>query len=267
MLRELVELMFTPATPIAKKYGFLYQSISLKHRYERCKKVWLPHLKNCQDLFLEAIKDLPKKDSVVVLGSAHLHEIPMHLLLQNFQKVILVDVIHPLKHHWTAKRNPRVQLITQDLMQTLDQLDSIKTLEQLHELIGKISEKELFHFEADLIISANILSQLALLPMESLEKARKENLTVEEKDKICTAFAEIHLKNLSKCQGKKLIYSDREVLYHDKKGELLYKGHYPVSFAGYKKLKEWDWTLAPIKEASKDYSIQMHIESYSKDSL
>ncbi len=265
MLREIIELMFTPATPVAKKYGFVYQSISLKHRYERCKKVWLPHLKSCQDLFLQTVQKLSQKKSVVVLGSAHLHEIPMHLLLQNFETVTLVDVIHPLKHHLKAKREPRLKLVTQDLMQSLDKLDNIKTLEQLHAMIEDMRTKELFHFEADLIVSANLLSQLALLPMEALEKSRKEDLTIEEKDVICTAFAEIHLQNLLKCKGKKLIYSDREVLYHDKTGELLYKGHYPVNFAGFKKLKEWDWTLAPLKEASKKYSIQMHIEAYESE--
>ncbi len=263
MLRETIELFLTPATPIAKKYGFLYHSISLKHRYERCKKVWLPHLKNCQDIFLESIKDLPQKKSVVILGSAHLHEIPLHLLVENFESITLVDVIHPLKHHWMAKRNPRLKLITMDLGGSLESLDKLKSLEDLHHLIQDLSTKRLFHFEADLIVSGNLLSQLALLPMEALEKFTKENLSLEEKDRVCTEYAELHLKNLRQCQGKKLVYADREVTYRNPQGAEIYKGAYPVHFDGFTKLRSWDWILAPLKEASKDYSIEMKVEAYT----
>ncbi len=264
MIREALIYFFTPTTPLAKKYGFLYQSVSLEHRYERCKKQWLPHLKNCQDLFLDAVKKVRNKKSIVILGSAHLHEIPMHLLLEHFESITLVDLIHPLKHHWTAKRNPRVKLITQDLSQSLDKLDSLQSLEDLHALIKNLGEETLFSFQADLIVSSNLLSQLALLPMEAVEKKIKRQLTIEEKDLICTAFAELHLKNLTACQGQKLIYADREVIYRDTKGEVIYTGKYPVSFAGYKKLKDWLWLLAPLKEASKDYSIEMKVEAYEQ---
>lgn len=265
MIREALTFLFTPMTPVAKEYGFLYQSIALQHRYERCKKIWLPHLKNCQDLFLEAIQDLPQKKSVVILGSSHLHEIPMHLLEKNFASITLVDVIHPMKHHWMAKRNSRLKLITQDVTQSLDKLVSLNSLDDLHQLIVHLRSQDLFHFEADLIVSGNLLSQLALLPIEALEKKIKRPLSLEEKDTICSAFAEIHLRNLQNCKGRKLVYADREVTYRDPQEQVIYKGQYPVSFAGFTKIKEWIWLLAPLKEASKDYSIEMKIEAYQTD--
>ncbi|HEX7676354.1 MAG TPA: hypothetical protein VF412_19420 [Bdellovibrio sp.] len=265
MLLESFEFLLTPTSPIARKYGFLYSSISLKHRYERCKKKWLPHLKNCQDLFTETANSLPQRKSVVVLGSAHLHEIPIHLLLQYFEKITLVDVVHPLKHHWISKRNPRVKLITQDLTEALQHLEKLQSLEDLHDLGKDLAGKELFKFEADLIVSANLMSQLALLPIDAIEKKLKRDLTVDEKDQICTDFAQTHLKNLDGCKGKKLIYADREVIYKDRDGKEIYKGHYPVDFKGYKKLKEWFWELAPMGEASKEYAIEMKIEAFSKD--
>lgn len=262
MIREALTFLLTPTTPLAKKYGFLYQSIALQHRYERCKKLWLPHLKNCQELFLTSLGDLPQKKSVVILGSSHLHEIPMHLLVDNFEQITLVDVIHPLKHHMLAKRNSRLKLVTQDLSGALDKLDALNSVLDLHELIQNLSEKDLFHFEADLIVSGNLLSQLALLPMEALEKKIKRPLTLPEKDQICTAFAELHLKNLKKCPGKKLVYSDRAVTYRNPQGDIIYEGHYPISFQGFTKVREWNWMLAPLKEASKDYSIEMKIEAF-----
>lgn len=263
MIREVLIFLLTPTTSIAKKYGFLYQSIALQHRFERCKKAWLPHLKNCQDLYLSQIEGLAQKKTVVILGSAHLHEIPMHLLVNKFEKITLVDVVHPLKHHWLAKRNNRLKLITQDLSGCLDKLESLSSLEELHGLINELKNRVIFEFEADLIVSSNIMSQLALLPIDAIEGKLKRTLSIEEKDFICSAFAEIHLKNLQHCQGHKLIYCDREVIYRDPQGEEIYKGHYPVNFSDFKKLKEWIWQLAPLKEASKDYSIEMKIEAYS----
>lgn len=262
MILESLEFLLTPTSPIARKYGFLYSSISLRHRYHRQKKSWLPHLKNCQDLFLETAKSLPQRKSVVVMGSAHLHEIPLHLLMDTFEQVTLVDVIHPLKHHLQAKRYSRLKLVTMDLTNALDKLHELNSLEDLNSLAKQLAGEKLFHFEADLIVSANLMSQLALLPLDAVEKKIKRPLELTEKDVICTQFAETHLKNLSACKGTKLIYSDREVIYRDKSNEIMYTGHYPVSFAGYKKLKEWHWMLAPLKEASKDYSIEMKIEAY-----
>ncbi|MEK2644038.1 hypothetical protein [Bdellovibrio sp. BCCA] len=265
MIREALVFLLTPTTPLAKKYGFLYSSIALQHRFERCKKAWLPHLKNCQDLFLETVQDLPRKKSVVVLGSAHLHEIPLHLLSEHFEDITLVDVVHPLKHHRLAKRNSHLKLVTEDLSKSLEKLDKINNLEELHQLLQQLQDQNLFYFEADLVISGNLLSQLALLPIEAVERKIKRSLSLEEKDQICTAFAELHLKNLKNCKGRKLVYADRKVIYRDTKGEVIYTGEYPVSFEGFTKLKEWIWQLAPLKEASKDYSIEMKIEAYKKD--
>ncbi|MGZ3772908.1 MAG: hypothetical protein ACXVCY_05300 [Pseudobdellovibrionaceae bacterium] len=262
MIREALIFLLTPTTPLAKKYGFLYQSIALSHRYERCKKFWLPHLKNCQDLFTETVQRLPQKKSVVVLGSAHLHELPLHLLLKTFESIVLVDIIHPLKLHWAAKRNSRIKLVTQDLSGSLEPLDSVQSLEDLNELLRNLREQEVFCYNADLIISANIISQLGLLPIEAMERKLKRELTIEEKDRICTAFAELHLNNLKKCNGRKLLYTDREVTYRSPQGDIIYRGHYPVDFNGFNKIKNWVWQLAPLKEASKEYSIEMKIESY-----
>ncbi|MFM6929752.1 MAG: hypothetical protein ACKOX6_14885 [Bdellovibrio sp.] len=265
MFLESLEFLLTPTTPLARKYGFLYSSIALRHRYRRCKKIWLPHLKNCQDLFLETVATLPSKKSVVVLGSAHLHEIPLHLLMDNFEQVTLVDVIHPLKHHLYAKRYSKLQLVTMDLTNSLDKIQELQNLDDLNKLAQDLAGQQLFHFNADLIVSANLMSQLALLPLDAVEKKLKRELTLEEKDVICTQFAETHLKNLSGCHGVKLVYSDREVIYKDPQDKVIYTGHYPVRFDGYKKLKEWHWLLAPLKEASKDYAIEMKIEAYRKD--
>lgn len=262
MIYEALIFLLTPTSPIAKKYGFLYQSIALQQRYKRCRTFWLNHLKSCQDLFLEAIKDLPQKKKVVILGSAHLHEIPLHLLEQNFQEIVLVDIIHPLRHHWLAKKNSRLQLVTLDLSNALERLDKTNNLEDLKNLARELENQDLFFFDADLIVSANIMSQLALLPMEHIEKKTKDSLETSEKDDLCRRFAEMHLRSLLKCKGKKLIYADREVIYLDKEENETYRGGYEVDFSHFQKMKEWIWYIAPLNEASKEYALKMKIEAY-----
>lgn len=261
MFRELVEYFFTPATKLARKYGFLNQSIALKHRFDRCRKIWEPHLLNTQQLFLEIARTLPKKDKVIVMGSAHLHEIPLHLLLQEFQKVVLVDIIHPLKHHSAAKANSRIELITQDISGVLADLEKCKTVADLEQLFEKQTESP-FYFEADLIVSGNLISQLALLPMDYISHQIKRSLTLEEKDRFCTWAAEKHLSALQKCSGKILVYADREVIYRGRNDEIMYQGQYPIDFKDFSFIKEWTWTLAPLGEASKDYALEMTVKAY-----
>lgn len=263
MIYEALIFLLTPTTPLAKKYGFLYQSIALQQRYKRCRSFWLSHLKNCQDLFLETIKDLPQKKKVIILGSAHLHEIPLHLLEENFEEIVLVDVIHPLRHHMIAKKNKRLKLITLDLSKALDKLDQVKDLEGLKKLTETLENEELFSFEADLVVSANIMSQLALLPMEHVEKKTKTALELSEKDDLCRRFAEMHLKSLLSCKGRKLIYADREVIYLDKDENETYRGGYSVDFTSFEKIKDWEWYIAPLNEASKEYALKMKVEAYS----
>lgn len=261
MLKELVTYFLTPTTPLAKKYGFLYQSVALEERFKRCQKDWLGHLKNCQDLFIEVAENIPNKNHVVVLGSSHLHEIPWHLLDRYFNKITLVDIIHPLKHHRLKRRSSKLELVSLDLSENLKDLETVKNFQDLVHL----AQKNLtWRFEADLIISGNLLSQLALLPMDVFERRIKTNLTLEQKDEICAAFAKKHLEALASCKGQKLLYTDRETFYHDPKGSLIYSGSYPVDFTGFSKIKEWTWDLAPLKEASKEYSISMKIEAYQQ---
>lgn len=264
MLLESLEFIFTPTSPLAKKYGFLHQSIALKHRYERCKKAWLPHLKNCQDLFLAELERVPAKNSVVILGSAHLHEIPLHLLMDHFQEVTLVDLVHPWKHHRLAKAHKRLKLVTMDVSAVLQGLGEVNTMDDLRELVQKVKSQKLFHFQADLIVSGNLLSQLALMPLGQVERKTKKTLSVEEKDEICSAFARMHLQNLLDCDGHVLLYADRAITYRDRDQEVIYQGHYDVDFTGYEKIKEWPWLLAPLGEASRKYSVEMKIEAWRK---
>jgi hypothetical protein len=262
MLLEALTYLFTPSSSLSKKYGFLYSSIALEKRYQRCKKAWRPHLENCRKLFMDALTKTGQKNSVVVLGSAHLHEIPLKFLLDNFNKVILIDIQHPFTHHLKALMNKQLELRTQDLTKSLGHLDSLTSIEDLNALMTRLESEILFEFQADLIISANILSQLGLLPIKTLEKKLKRDLSVKEKDQICSTYAELHLKNLANCQGRKIIYCDREVLYFDPDGRQIYRGSYPVNFSKFQKITDWDWELAPLKEASSDYSIHMKIHAY-----
>lgn len=262
MILEALTYVLTPSNALSKKFGFLYASIALEQRYQRCKKAWLPHLENCKSLFFETLNKTPQRNSVVVLGSAHLHEIPLKLLLANFNQVTLVDVQHPLTHYLKAIIDKRLVIRTLDLTKSLEHLHELNSLEDLHSLMKSLESEVLFQFQADLIISANILSQLGLLPIKTLEKKMRRELTIKEKDLICTSYAEMHLKNLLNCQGRKVVYCDREVLYRAPDGKQIYRGSYPVNFDKFQKLKEWDWELAPLKEASKEYSIQMKIHAY-----
>ena len=64
--------------------------------------------------------------------------------------------------------------------------------------------------------------------------------------------------------GRKTTFLSTKGPLFNPKGEVIYTGHYPVDFSNFKKMNKWkwNWILAPLGEAAKDYSIEMTIEAY-----
>ncbi len=262
MILEWLESLFTPAPKISKKMGLVYHSVALKYRYNRCKKAWAPHIEKCQNLITQQVAKLEKTDSLVILGSAHLHEIPKEILESKFKSVTLVDLVHPLEVRFWARKRPHIKLVEMDLSGILEKLATLNTPA---ELLKELKKTANFYFEADLIISSNLISQLHLIALGYFAKKRLF-LTDSDKDHLGTAFSEHHLRSLQNCKGDVLLYGDRQTIYRDKDGKEVYRGHYPLQIKGFEFIEKWKWNIAPLGEYSKSESIEMIVESYCRTS-
>lgn len=240
MLKEFFHYFFTPAPAIARKRGYLYCSISLAERYERNKKLWAPHLNRCHQFILKNLPASPGK--IIVFGSGHLLEIPWASLLQRCQELILVDIVHPRKVLALAKRERKISLITQDI-----------TGYYLNHG-GEFSPPRM-GLKGDVAISANILSQLPLIPWESCAGDEGQEKLIAEKMK------KDHLSLLAEVAPSVLLFSDTKRIFRDKNAHVIEEIPSAITL-NESSLEQWTWEICPIGELSRKYSMEMVVEAY-----
>lgn len=199
MLAELVEYCLTPCPAYARRLGYLGEAVAIRARARRCRTAWRPHLERCQAFVREAMAHCSRRDTALVIGSGALLDIPLEALAGSFRRVILADVVHPLSARWRAWRLPNVRLETVDVTGVLHQLPGLPSPTPL----------ALFMDAApDFTLSANILSQLPLLPLARLEKTGR--FTPDELDRAARDILQGHLDWLRGLPGTVCLITDVE---------------------------------------------------------
>lgn len=120
MLREALAYALTPAPAWARRAGLLHQAIALEARYRRCRTAWAAHYAQCRAWVERAVSEVEPGGTVAVLGSGYGFDLPWTSLLARFQRVLLVDAIHPWAVRWRAWRQTGLVCLTCDLSGQLD---------------------------------------------------------------------------------------------------------------------------------------------------
>ncbi|MEI8292610.1 MAG: hypothetical protein WCG66_01330 [bacterium] len=153
MIFEVLEWCLTPASLGARSSGLLAEQIAIRHRAIRCRRAWHTHLESSKKFVNRA---LVPGGCVAVLGSGHLRDIDLRYLKSHFERVLLVDVVHPLEVRWLALfSRGQVRLVSGDLSGALGLRNPSGSLE-LEEKLGDALKS------ADVLVSGCLLSQLAL---------------------------------------------------------------------------------------------------------
>ncbi|MSO89630.1 MAG: hypothetical protein EXQ89_06655 [Rhodospirillaceae bacterium] len=154
-MAEALAYFFERATAHARNAGYVHEQIALLARQRRA---WAPHLARTRE-FIERVAATTARRQVVVLGSGALLDIPIAALAQHFRDVVLIDVFHPRVARRTARRFANVRPHTCDLLgagtQGNDRLPRIR-LDAWRSVFPA----------PDLVVSANLLSQLPILPLQ-----------------------------------------------------------------------------------------------------
>lgn len=244
--------------PLAQKLGMIQASDSLESRFKSHQNIWKEHLQNCQSSIQEFCESHPQAQSITILGSSHLFEVPIEFLLTRFKKIVLVDLVHPQKVVKLARQYPhQIELMNQDITGALHLLGQIHRFQEVINLFPNTKPSP----STDLVVSANIASQLHLLVIEDLEK-KSTALTVEEKDFLAQTIFHDHLYWLKSANRPVLLFTDRKVIYRDAKGEITYSGSYAIQFDDFQKNASWVWKLASLGEMSPLYSLEMEVEAF-----
>ena len=236
MLLDLALYLVTPAPWRHRRLGYVRESILLTSRARRCRRAWAPHCAAARAAMLDAAADLPRRETVVVLGSGGLADVPLAALAGLFREVVLADAVHPLGARLAARRHGNVRLVTVDLV-----------AEAVAALCGP----------ADLTISANLLSQLPIVPLDRYE-ARGRPVP----HGLGAAIVSAHLAALAALPGRVCLIADTVQREEDRAGavtdrlDLLHGVELPAP------PRAWDLEIAPFGEAEADLRLIHRVQAY-----
>jgi len=213
--------------------GLEDESHAILRRYQRCSQAWQPHLNKCRNL-IESI--LVEGETVVVLGSGWLLDIPLGAMLAHGSEIYLVDAVHPPPALRAAAWHSAIHLVH------LDVTDSLQYLEKpaLFSPNGVFSPPALdfLRCKSGLVISCCLLSQLAL-PLADAWTEQGEG-----REKIASLYQKMekdHLQLLSHLGRRQCLIHDEETFQSEDRVHLLTA--LPLAKA------EWEWELAPPGES------------------
>lgn len=239
MLSELWDFITTKSSSQARKEGYLYHAIALAHRARRCEKYWQTHLEHCR----EQVAKIPSAEKLVVFGSGLLLETPLEILVQKFNQITLVDIVH------TKETRAKVERFCQSLKTRIS-------------LVEMDLNKDFFTEKAEFYISANILSQIAFV---STQKWLKEQIAEEEIEKRTADLQARHLEQLLNVSNHGMVFSDFQMQILDLQNKVIEEKSTVAESLKLKWSKTWSWDLAPAPELSKDYSVRLIVGCRTED--
>ena len=257
MLREVFEYIFTPCDPAFRKLGYLRELIATEARYRRCNRHWAGHLDRSRAAIARAVEQTTGRNSVVVLGGGMLHDVPIKYLTDRFGDVVLIDVCFARSTVWPLLPVQNVRTGIVDLTGYAKAIAGNRTsaFGGLRDLT-RDALPEIIR-QADLVISANVLSQLPLLPMDYLRQSGHLE-DVEAEAAFGRMIVEDHVRLLEACHGTVCLISEFERLIHDdgqvmQTDDALFGADLPTHE------ESWVWDIAPRPEVFPDRDIQVRV--------
>jgi hypothetical protein len=179
---------------------------------------WDSHLEKCRSFILKAIEKY-HPDTVTILGSGWLLEVPLKEITEIAGRVNLVDIVHPAEVIQQTKGMPSVNLFTDDVTGGL--IDKIWKKTSAVPFLRKLKSLENFEipeytpdYEPGLIISLNLLSQLDVLPVRYLQRKSAIKDTG-----LMTLRGEIQMKHLDFLKKhKSVLITDISEIFSDNHG-------------------------------------------------
>lgn len=253
MIREIITyLSERPILKEAKYFGHLNESISLLYRAQRCHKTWATHRASCKQFISAELKNACHFDSVLVLGSGPLHEIPIELLSKTFKRVVLVDIVHLKSTKKSVSYLKNVEFLEHEITEIEEALRVNK------QLLNKVPKKFLDQ-EWGLVLSVNVMSQLPLHFETFIEKKLKNRFDVCEIDKFLKDITRNHLAYLQSFKSNVILITDTQTFYYDKNELVIQTDNNYEHLSLPRPIEEWNWNVAPIPEFQKDIGFKMHV--------
>lgn len=209
-------------------------------RYLAEPKGWGAHAERCKQFIISALSDI-KPQSVCIMGSGWLLDVPIDSLLLQCQRVVLMDIVHPKQIVHQHGNNPKIEMLCTDVTGLSPYLISTSRKQLTHSAICKHIDANRIDLQAyDMVVSLNLLSQL---PEGIIERLRKYlSLSDSQIIDLSQRIQQAHIAQLPK--GKSLLISDIEEEFYDEQHQLV--GSTPSVFIDLPQsphTQRWDWVF------------------------
>lgn len=190
--------MSAPGKLVLHRMGFYNDQSGIVRRYNREQSVWQPHLEACKGLILRVVSEV-NPGNILVAGAGSLLDLPLTDILRENRAVTLVDIVPPLPVLREKSIYKGVSFLEDDISGGL--VERAYRLTSRTILRHSVDIPALLDFESwsppagtDMVISLNILTQLAALPVDYLR--RKTRITKDEESLIRRTVQQRHLDML-----------------------------------------------------------------------
>lgn len=248
MFAEFLEYLFTPCPRLARRMGYLTEAVAIRARHGRLRAAWRPHLENSRAAILDAARGCPGRDVALVAGSGALLDIPIEALSALFGQVVLADVVHPLCARWRVRGLSNVRFATVDLTGVLHRLDGLVPGDALGGSAGGGA------LAADFTVSANIASQLPLLPCRALAA---RGWSARRREEFSRAVVAAHFEWLRSRAGVWCLLADTAWVTAGRRFDPLYGLALPGAW------RRWEWRIAPRPEIFPDRDVFHEVGAWS----
>ncbi len=213
-------------------------------RYINEEGAWENHLISTKNYITDCLKD-KKLKSISILGSGWLLDVPLEFLVNNFERISLVDINHPEQIKNKVRKYKNIELIYTDI--SGGAIRSVYNLVKSYkkEKIKKdIKEIECPGFKSgkqpDYLISLNILNQLDILLVDYLKKYSIYN--ENELNDFRSRIQKSHIDSL--IPGKSCLITDyEEIIYNADMTLSSRKNLIFTELPEGKNKKTWEWNF------------------------
>lgn len=261
MLFEALQYLLTPCPAEARALGHLSGLISLGSRHRRCRNAWAPHLDACKALHLDAARACGRHRTCLVAGSGLLLDIPLEELAGLFECIILCDVLHMPGARRRARKLSGVELVRRDLTDLGPRLLADLRAGRDPDLAAPAPEHFLDRGDLDLVISANLLSQLPL-PLLGLLARKCPDLEPAALERLARDLVSAHLAWLGRFGCRVCLVTDVERL--KVRGGTILESEDPL-FGAVLPAPErtWTWDMAPRPELWPDADARHRVHGWT----
>jgi hypothetical protein len=235
--------------------GLVGDAVALWSHARRRRKDWAEHEARCHAIVGRAMKKLSAYRTALVLGSGMCLDVPVREMAGRFERVVLVDAFHMPSVKRALADVANITFETMDLTGcaawVLGRADG-----RSDPLARHIADPRI-----DLVVSANVLSQLPLAPENWLEGHKKRAAALPPD--LLARIVAWHLDDLRRFRGRVVLLTDVEMTERDQSGRVTETVDLLCGQTLPKPDETWVWPVAPFGEYERDREYIHRVVAYA----